>query len=75
MKVLDQKKIGAPLRPGFVPARPPGSAVIDSPTDDIFVDPLEIEGDEVAFDAGDEGYVSAAPSAAGLPLSPEDEDE
>ncbi len=60
---------GRPLRDGFVAAPPPADA---GQFPDEFMDPAALVGDETAIMTGDQGFVSPSPSAAGLPLPPEE---
>jgi oligopeptide/dipeptide ABC transporter ATP-binding protein len=63
---------GRPLRDGFTPAPPPGGGVAGAVVEDsIFVDEQPAGDEDVVF-TGDEGPTSTAPSAAGLPLPPEE---
>jgi len=65
----DEAAAGRPLRDGFVAAPPPGPILDELATvGEEGLVPLE----EVAMFPGDQGPTSAAPSAAGLPLPPEE---
>ncbi len=66
----EEAAAGRPLRYGFVAAPPPGIVLDElAPIDDHVA---ALPGEEVALFPGDEGPTSAAPSAAGLPLPPEE---
>jgi oligopeptide/dipeptide ABC transporter ATP-binding protein len=61
----EEAAAGRPLREGFVPAPPPGAVVAE-----LASAAPAAEGELVAFDQ--EGPLTAAPGAAGLPLPPDD---
>ena len=66
----EEATAGRPLRDGFVAAPPPAG---EDALPDEFVDSAALVGDETAIMTGDLGPVSPSPSAAGLPLPPEED--
>jgi oligopeptide transport system ATP-binding protein len=66
----DEALAGRPLREGFVASPPPGAETEEGTP---FYDAIGVAGDEVAIFESDLGPTSAAPSAAGLPLPPEED--
>jgi len=66
----EEAAAGRPLRDGFVAAAPPGVLLDELAAVDDHV--AALPGEEVALFPGDEGPTSTGPSAAGLPLPPEE---